>query len=168
MSVNRPNFRVGLFGMARHEACNSWTDAAAALAEKAEGLDAAQQGVVGFEVPTTHLAKMTSASTIGGTTNRWKYSGVAFVVDGTTPEALTDDYGLVTDAINIREFRNDGSTIDGSPIPSGASVGPVGSSWSGSAWSTSELAGYVWIHREYQKDGTVLYWFDTPNPSRCS
>lgn len=168
MSVNRPNFRVGLFGMARHEACNSWTDAAAELADKAEGLDAAQQGVVGYEVPTTYLAKMTSASTIGGTTNRWLYSGVAIVVDGTTPEAMSDSFGLVTDAINIREFRNDSTTIDGSPIPSGASVGPVGSSWVDSAWTTSSMAGYVWIHREYKKDGSALYWFDTPNPSRCA
>ena len=73
---------------------------------------------------------------------------------------------VVIKAIHIRDTRTLSANIDGSPLPIGASIGPVGSSWS-SGWPTSSLAGYVWMHAEYDQDGGILHWFDAPNPVVC-
>lgn len=166
MSHQVPIFESGLFGKANRFVTNAWTESASAVAANAEGLEWAQRQVVQEAVQTTYLAKITTATVLG--TNRWRYDGVAFDITAAGAATVsTGTFGQFTGALNIRELRNTAGVIDGSPLPTGASIGPVGSSWTGTVWSTTSLEGYVWITVAYDTGGNVLYWFDTPNPSRC-
>lgn len=167
MSYQQPIFDSGLFGKANRFVVNGWTDAAVAVSEHAEGLRWAQEQVRRATVQTRFLAKITAATVLA--TNRWTYDGGGLeITSGRAPAAAGGTFGTFTGAINLRELRNTGSTVDGSPILAGTSIGPVGSSYSGTAWSTTALEGYVEITAAYDSSGGLLYWFDCPNPSRCS
>jgi hypothetical protein len=48
------------------------------------------------------------------------------------------------------------------------SIGPVGSKWNGSAWSTTGLEAKVMVYVVYNTAGKVYPFFDRPNPLRCS
>lgn len=168
MSTQRPIFQQGLLGAANREVCNLWTDGAEIARDGADALEWARAQMVGFRTSDAWLAKITSATLLS--TNRWTYSGSAFNLDGShAPIASTDSYGAFTGALNLREIRNAAGVVDGSPLPAGASVGPVGSVWdtATSAWTTTGLAGYVWMRRAYRTNGADLVYFDTPNPGKC-
>jgi hypothetical protein len=167
VSFQRPIFNSGLFGKANRFVCNAWTDSAEAVGENAEGIRWAQQQVVRGEVQDTFLAKLTVASLLSP--NRWEYEFEGFLYGPTparTPQQLAGTFALGVGALNLRETRNTTTAIDGSPLPTGASIGPVGSSYSG-GWSTTNLAGYVWMHADYGSDGSLVYWFDAINPIKC-
>ena len=168
MSYQTPIFESGLFGKANRFVCNGWTQSAQAVAANAEGLEWAQRQVVQGSVPERWLAKLTAATSIGA--DRWTYTFEPVAISSSNAPAalLTSTWGAGTGAINIRELRNDGSQVDGSPKPSGSSIGPVGSVYASGAWTTSSLAGYVEIHLDYNTSGEVLFWFSEPNPVRCA
>lgn len=167
MSIQDPIFQRQINGFASREWANRTTHAADMVHGSTTLLELGQMQLFQDGLPAVWLAKITAASAIGGASNRWTYDGVVLVIDGTSPDTTSDEYGKFTGALNIRELRNDSTKIDGTEIPAGASVGPVGSVYSGGAWTTSSLAGYVAMHASYKKDGSVLFWFDAPNPSRC-
>lgn len=169
MSYQEPIFTspAGLFGKANGFVVNAWTDAARSTNANAEGMDWAQRQVVQGAMNRTWLAKLTTASPISP--NRWRYSFVAFnITDSAGPSLPNTTFGAGSNAVNIRELRNTAAILDGSPMPNGATAGPVGSSWHESSWTSSALDGYVWMHASYTPTGSTLFWFDTPNPVRCA
>jgi hypothetical protein len=169
MSYQTPIFESGLFGKANRFVCNGWTQSAQAVAANAQGLEWAQQQVVQGSVPERWLAKLTAATLIS--VDRWVYAFEPFAINSNNQPIILNEastWGKGTGAINLRELRNDGTQIDGSPKPDGSSIGPVGSVYASGAWTTSSLAGYVEIHLDYNTSGDVLFWFSEPNPVRCS
>lgn len=165
MTYQSPIFTTGLFGKANSFVCNSWQEAAAVVAAHAEGMDWAQRQALKGGVPERYLAKVTAASSISA--NRWSYTFSAIGIDASHgPVSLSGDFGSGTGALNIREIRNDGNHIDGSPLE-GFEIGPFGSKWSSGGWLTN-LEGYCEMVAEHRTDGSVLFWFDAPNPSRCT
>ena len=169
MSYQTPIFESGLFGKANRFVCNGWTQSAQAVSANAEGIEWAQRQVVQGSVPERWLAKLTAATSIGS--DRWSYTFEPFGINSiNAPAGLisASTWGKGTGALNLRELRNDGNQVDGSPKPSGSTIGPVGSVYSGSAWTITNLAGYVEIHLDYNTSGGVLYWFSEPNPVRCA
>lgn len=168
MSIQRPIFQQGLLGAANREVCNLWTDGAEIARDGADAIEWARGQMVGFRTADAWLAKITSATLLS--TNRWSYAGVAFDLDGSNaPIARTESFGVFTGALNIREIRNGAGVVDGSPLPAGASIGPVGSVWNAgtSTWTTTALEGYVWMRRAYRTNGAELVFFDTMNPGKC-
>lgn len=167
MSFQRPIFENGLFGKANRFVCNTWTDSAEMVANNAEGIRWAQEQLAKASTPERWLAKITAATLISP--NRWTYTFEPFTYSAArNPVALlAGTFGSGTAAINIRETRNTASAVDGSPLPTGATVGPVGSDYFSGSWTTTPLAGYVEMHADYDSAGGVLYWFDAPNPTRC-
>lgn len=169
MSYQEPIFTsaAGLFGRANGFVVNAWTDAARAANAYAEGMEWAQRQVVAGRVTDAWLAKLTAATVLAP--NRWRYAFTGFDITAAGGVATSSNtFGEGTLALNLRELRNTAAALDGSPIPTGATAGPVGSSWNGTAWTTANLEGYVWMHASYCSDGTTLFWFDTPNPVRCA
>ena len=166
MSYQEPIFTSGLFGKANRFVTNAWTDAARAANAYAEGMEWAQRQVVSGSPTETWLAKLTTATVLAP--NRWRYAFVGFDITSVGAAVTSSNtFGEGTLALNLRELRNTASELDGTPIPTGASAGPVGSTWNGSAWITTGMEGYVWMHASYCTDGSTLFWFDTPNPVRC-
>lgn len=167
MSHQVPIFDRGLFGKANSFVCNAWTESANLVGAHEEGLAWAQAQVRAGVVETRFLAKITTATSLAP--NRWTYSGVALAITSAyAPTGISGTFGTFSgNAINLRELRNTSTTLDGAPIPTGASVGPFGSSWSGSAWTTSSLEGYCEIVAAYDTSGSVFYYFSEPNPTRC-
>lgn len=165
MSYQTPIFENGLFGKANRFVCNGWTESSQTVFQNSEGIEWAQRQVVQGSVPDRWLAKLTAATAI--TTDRWTYSFQPLGIVGASPATLlAGTWGVGSGAINLRELRNDGVNVDGSPKPTGATIGPVGSTYT-NAWSLGNLAGYVEMHLSYQNNGSVLYWFSEPNPVRC-
>jgi hypothetical protein len=177
VSFQRPIFQKGLFGAANAAVCNSWTDAAESVADHADGMAWASRQVVTGAVEVTWLAKLTEAVQIAA--NRWKYVYEPFTValasSAAVPAPLqSGTFGKWVGppahekyAFNIRELRNTATAIDGSPLAGGATIGPVGSTWSQNAWTTTGMEGYVWMHQEYSAEGLSLFWFDCVNPTYC-
>jgi hypothetical protein len=167
MTYQDPIFERGLFGKANAFVVNAWGNAARAASDYAEGMEWAQRQVVSGAVTETWLAKCTTATLLAP--NRWRYAFEDFdITSAAAPLTNSNTFGEGTQAINIRELRNTAGAIDGTPIPTGATVGPVGSVWNGTAWTTTNLEGYVWMHATYDTTGGTLFWFDTPNPVRCA
>jgi hypothetical protein len=176
VSFQRPIFNKGLFGRANASVCNLWTDASETVAQNADGIAWATGQLVRGKIEEAWLAKLLTATLIAP--NRWKYTFEPFLINNAgsnaVPQALEPGtFGSTLDAqnhhhaFNLRELRNTAGAIDGSPLNAGTTIGPVGSTWSGSAWSLAGLAGYVHLHLEYDPTGRTLYWFDCPNPFQC-
>lgn len=172
MPIMRPIFdgrgMPGARGKAGREVANTWTNGAEVALAGVQQLDNAKLQLFPSTIAYRWLGKCTAATSIGA--NRWKYEGEAIAIAGTAPILLAagDQFGRFVDALNIRELRNDATAIDGSPLPAGATIGPVGSTWSGGSWSTTELAGYVELCAGYLDDGSLLVWFSENNPGRCA
>lgn len=167
MSFQRPIFENGLFGKANRFVCNTWTDSAEMVANNAEGIRWAQDQLARTSTPDSWLAKLTAATLVSP--NRWQYVFEPFTFNSVRApvQLLAGTFGTGTLAVNLRETRNTATDVDGSPLPTGASIGPVGSSYIGGSWATTSLAGYVHMHVEYDSTGAILYWFDAMNPTRC-
>ena len=178
MSYQAPIFESGLFGKANRFVCNGWTQSAQTVAQHAEGIEWAQQQLIKPDIPTRWLALITQATYLYP--NRWSYTFEPFAIDTmvgvipmtsvplVTQPAGDKKWGVGQGAINLRELDNTSSIIDGSPLPSGASIGPVGSRDVNGTWLLVGLRGHVEINMDYRTDGQVLYWFSSPNPVKCS
>lgn len=168
MTYQRPVFTGGgLFGKANRFVCNAWTDGAESVAEHAEGIRWSQQQVVRGSIPERWLAKITAATALAA--NRWHYTFVAAEITALRyGSVLNGTFGQGAGAVNIREMTNNATTVDGSRIPTGATIGPVGSVYvAGTGWPITPLEAYVEMRLDYDASGGVLYWFDAPNPSEC-
>lgn len=166
VTYQAPIFESGLFGKANAFVCNSWTEAARAYGNYAEGIEWAQREMMAGKVMTRFLAKITDATQIGS--NRWEYSFEPFSIDGSSaPASVNGDFATGSGALNLRELRNTASEIDGTPI-SGFTIGPFGSSRNDGSWITNGLSGYCEMIVTHRTDGSVLFWFSESNPSACT
>jgi hypothetical protein len=166
MTYEWPIFTEGLYGKANASVCNAWTQSARIVLSSAEALDWANRTKDGFDQPDRWLAKVTVAT--GISSNRWSYTFVPVIISGTTTANLSGTGQAGSGALNLREMNNTTILADGSPLASGVTIGPVGSTWGGSSWSTSSLTGIVEMNVEHKADGSVAYWFSSPNPGRCA
>lgn len=171
MSNQRPIFNDGLYGKANRTVMNAFMDSADILAANQSAIDYAYRASMPEAFTNrTFLARIQSATVI--TANcRWSYSGTEAVLLSASPghENVSGTLYDFTGAINLREIFNTSATdIDGMNISLPPStVGPVGSSYS-SGWVTSGLEALVVMTVAYTKTGAASYYFDRPNPMRCS
>ena len=171
MSDQRPIFNSGLYGKANRVVMNGLIDAAEAFQQHRDGIEWATLASAPDRFSTRYfLGRVTSATAISGASNRWTYSGVPIVILADHSVASVNDTSdQFSGAMNLREAFNQSTKVDGMDTTSPAvSTGPVGSSWNGSAWSTSSLQAVMLIGVTLNTDGTPRYFFDRPNPIRCS
>ncbi len=137
---------------------------------RTERLAWAQQQIVRGSILTTHLCQVESATVLAA--NRWIYTVKQWVpaaIAGSGISNPTDDRFKYTTCRNIREEHNTATLVDGMDITTpAASVGPVGSVWSGAAWTTTNLAAKLLVHVVYDLGGNAYAFFDRPNPIRCT
>jgi hypothetical protein len=172
MSNQRPIFNSGLYGKANRTVMNAFMDSADTLAANQGAIDWAYRASMPEPFATrTFLARIQTATVI--TANcRWSYAGTEAVLLSASPwhEIVTGSNYDFTGALNLRElFNTSGTDIDGMDISTPAStVGPVGSAYASAAWGTTGLEALVVMTMSYTKTGTVSYYFDRPNPIRCT
>lgn len=169
MTWHRPNFRDGLFGAANRFVTNAWTDSADAVKRNAEGLAWAQQQVVSANLVKFHLCTLKSATLV--TPNIWKYQVTVWSPPHPAGGGVADPADKRFDwpeVWNLREFHNTASVVDGMDITNPpVSVGPVGSTWNGTAWTLTPLQAKVNVWVVYDLAGKAYPYFDRPNPVRC-
>jgi hypothetical protein len=171
MSNQRPIFNSGLYGKANRTVMNAFMDSADALAANQPAIDYAYRASMPEAFATrTFLARIQTATLI--TAGRWSYAGTEAVLLSASPwhENVTGTQYDFTGALNLREiFNTSGTDIDGMDFTTPAStVGPVGSSYVSAAWATTSLEALVIMTVSYTKTGAVSYYFDRPNPMRCT
>jgi hypothetical protein len=171
MSNQRPIFNSGLYGKANRTVMNAFMESADTLAANQGAIDWAYRASMPEAFTSrTFLARIQTASVITAGC-RWSYSGTEAVLLSASPwhETVSGTQYDFTGAINLREIFNSSSTdIDGMDLTSPAStVGPVGSYYS-SGWVTSGLEALVVMTVAYTKTGAASYYFDRPNPIRCT
>lgn len=174
MSNQRPIFNNGLYGKANRTVMNAFMESADTLAANQGAIEWAYRASMPEPFATrTFLARIQTATviTVGC---RWSYAGTEAVLLSASPwhEIVTGSNYDFTGALNLRELFNSGANdIDGMDISTPAStVGPVGSAYVGSAsaWGTTGLEALVVMTMSYTKTGAVSYYFDRPNPIRCT
>lgn len=170
MAWNRPNFTKGLFGGANRVVCRDWTSAAESTRRNAQGMALAQQMVTPFDMVEIGLVTVVSASALAA--NRWTYTVDQWFptpLSGTGITVPTNKRMTYTNVINLREWHNTATIVDGMDITAPAStIGPVGSAWSGSAWPTSGLNAKTMLYVVRNTAGAAQPVIDRPNPIRCS
>ena len=166
MTYEWPTFTEGLFGKANASVCNAWTQSARIVLSSSEALDWANRTKDAFAQPERYLAKVTVAAVISS--NRWSYTFVPIIISGTTTANLSGTGQAGSGALNLREIYNTSLLVDMSPLPTGATIGPVGSDFNGTVWPTTPLTAIVEMNVEHKADGSVAYWFSSPNPGRCA
>ena len=158
-------------GKANSAICNAWTDAARFAAASGEGVQWAIRESRRPIVQATRLCKITSAAAISGSSNRWNYTIAPLIPAGASAgiSTFSDSWFTSTTCRNLRENFNTSSLVDGMDITSpAATIGPVGSKYSGGAWTTTNLDAHVQVSIVYAQDGKAYVYFDRPNPIRCS
>ena len=171
MSNQRPIFNSGLYGKANRTVMNAFMDSAETLAANQPAIDYAYRASMPEAFATrTFLARIQTATAI--TAGRWSYAGTEAVLLSVSPwhETVTGTQYDFTGALNLREiFNTSGTDIDGMDLTTPAStVGPVGSAYVSAAWATTSLEALVIMTVSYTKTGAVSYYFDRPNPIRCT
>ena len=173
MTYMDPIFSQGLMGKANSHVCNAWTNAARFAQSSAEAVDWAQQQARRPLVMARALCQITNASVIPGKVNQWNYTIRLWDVPppsgtgGYFPPA--DTWFTTTTCKNLREYWNDITNVDGMNLSSPpASIGPVGSFWTGTHWTTSELRAHAEVSIVYDTSGAAYFYFDRPNPMRCT
>jgi hypothetical protein len=171
MSNQRPIFNSGLYGKANRTVMNAFMESADTLSANQGAIDWAYRASMPEAFATrTFLARIKSATVITAGC-RWSYTGTEAVLLFASPwhEEVTGTGYAFTDAVNLRELFNTSSTdIDGMNISSPAStVGPVGSYYS-TEWVIDGLEALVIMTVSYTKTGEAAYYFDRPNPIRCT
>lgn len=170
MAYQVPIFTKGLYAGANRHVMQGMADASRTVSASQQGLAKARQLVVGGNVARLGLCSLSQATLI--TANRWKYQVEAFYPPSlagggiAAPNCSSFDY---LEVLNLREYFNTATVVDGMDITTPAStVGPVGSVWNGAAWPTTSLAAVVNVYVVYALDGTAWPYFDRPNPVRCT
>lgn len=170
MTWHRPIFNAGIFGKANRVVTNGWTDSAGTVRENSEGIKYAQTLVVQPQIIAQQLCEVVSAASLAA--NRWTYTVKIWVppsIAGAGVAAMTDDRFSFTTCRNLREEHNTATLVDGMDITTPASsIGPVGSTWTGTAWTTTALEAKCLVNVVYDLGGNAYAFFDRPNPIRCT
>ena len=172
MSHQRPIFSNGLFGKANQIVMNNLLEVADTVQQYQAGLVNSQGGILeGRQVTRTFLAKLNTATSLGALTYRWTYAGVPVVFNAATQTVaiVNDSADQFSGAFNLREMYNLLNPVDGmDPSAPPVSVGAVGATYTGSnTWSTTNLQAVVVMYVTVDQAGTVVHYFDRPNPVRC-
>jgi hypothetical protein len=155
-------------GSANRFVANSWTDSASTVTQHHDGIVWAQQQLVQPTVVASGLCSIKSATSLAA--NRWTYTIELWSPPATGGIAVpADERFNYANARNLREEFNTATDIDGMDISTPpATIGPVGSIYTGGAWTISSLKARVYVWVVYDSAGTAVPFFDRPNPIRCS
>ncbi len=176
MAIHNPVFTSNLYGGLSRHAMNSFAQAVRQVNANSEGVRFSQAQVFERAPTKSVLVTLESATAISGAANRWTYAVKIWFPTPVTGTGITvptnDKSGTYAAAINLREWHNTSTLVDGMniSITPAATVGPVGSIYdSGTAsWPTGELSAKVELHVCYDSSGAVFAYFDRPNPLRCT
>jgi len=172
MSYSQPLFHGGMYGKANAVVCNGWQSAANATQRYGEAMQWADQQIIKGQIVTQGLCEVNSATVISS--NRWNYTIKMWTPAGVLGTGITlsstDSRFSYTNCRNIREEHNTATLVDGMNISTApaATVGPVGSTYVSSAWTTTELTAKVMVFVVYDSFGKAYPYFDRPNPLRCT
>ena len=176
MAIHNPVFTSNLYGGLSRHAMNSFAQAVRQVNANSEGVTFSQAQVFERAPTKSVLVTLESATAISGAANRWTYAVKIWfptpVAGGGITVPTGDKSGTYAAAINLREWHNTSTIVDGMniSIAPAATVGPVGSIYdSGTAsWPTGQLSAKVELHVCYDSSGAVFAYFDRPNPIRCT
>ena len=176
MAIHNPVFTSNLYGGLSRHAMNSFAQAVRQVNANSEGVTFSQAQVFERAPTKSVLVTLETATAISGAANRWTYAVKIWfptpVAGGGITLPTGDKSGTYAAAINLREWHNTSTIVDGMniSIAPAATVGPVGSIYdSGTAsWPTGHLSAKVELHVCYDSSGAVFAYFDRPNPIRCT
>ena len=176
MAIHNPIFTSNLYGGLSRHAMNSFAQAVRQVNANSEGVTFSQAQVFERAPTKSVLVTLETATAISGAANRWTYAVKIWfptpVAGGGITLPTGDKSGTYAAAINLREWHNTSTLVDGMniSIAPAATVGPVGSIYdSGTAsWPTGQLSAKVELHVCYDSSGAVFAYFDRPNPIRCT
>jgi hypothetical protein len=176
MAIHNPVFTSNLYGGLSRHAMNSFAQAVRQVNANSEGVTFSQAQVFERAPTKSVLVTLETATAISGAANRWTYAVKIWfptpVAGGGITLPTGDKSGTYAAAINLREWHNTSTIVDGMniSIAPAATVGPVGSIYdSGTAsWPTGQLSAKVELHVCYDSSGAVFAYFDRPNPIRCT
>lgn len=174
MAFQNPIFNGNLYGGLTRFAMNGFAQTQRVATANAAGIKFAQ-GEAFNKAPTKSVLVTLETATLYSA-NRWTYSVKIFfptpIGGGGITLPTNDKSGTYAAAINLREYHNTSTLVDGMniSIAPAATVGPVGSIYdSGTAtWPTGQLSAKVELHVCYDSSGAVFAYFDRPNPIRCT
>ena len=176
MAFQNPIFNGNLYGGLTRFAMNGFAQTQRVATANAAGIKFAQAEAFNKAPTKSVLVTLESATAISGAANRWTYAVKIWfptpVAGGGITLPTGDKSGTYAAAINLREWHNSPTLVDGMniSIAPAATVGPVGSIYdSGTAsWPTGQLSAKVELHVCYDSSGAVFAYFDRPNPIRCT
>ena len=176
MAIHNPVFTSNLYGGLSRHAMNSFAQAVRQVNANSEGVTFSQAQVFERAPTKSVLVTLETATAISGAANRWTYAVKIWfptpVAGGGITLPTGDKSGTYAAAINLREWHNTSTLVDGMNISTApaATVGPVGSIYSTNtaSWPTTELSAKVELHVCYDSSGAVFAYFDRPNPIRCT
>jgi hypothetical protein len=176
MAWQNPIFNGNLYGGLTRFAMNGFAQTQRVATANAAGIKFAQAEAFNKAPTKSVLVTLETATAISGAANRWTYAVKIWfptpVAGGGITLPTGDKSGTYAAAINLREWHNTPTIVDGMniSIAPAATVGPVGSIYdSGTAsWPTGQLSAKVELHVCYDSSGAVFAYFDRPNPIRCT
>jgi hypothetical protein len=176
MAFQNPIFNGNLYGGLTRFAMNGFAQTQRVATANAAGIKFAQAEAFNKAPTKSVLVTVETATAISGAANRWTYAVKIWfptpVAGGGITVPTGDKSGTYAAAINLREWHNTSTLVDGMniSIAPAATVGPVGSIYdSGTAsWPTGQLSAKVELHVCYDSSGAVFAYFDRPNPIRCT
>jgi len=176
MAIHNPIFTTNLYGGLSRHAMNSFANAVRTINANSEGVTFSQGQAFNKAPNKSVLVTLESATAISGAANRWTYAVKIWfptpVAGGGITVPTTDKSGTYAAAINLREWHNTSTLVDGMniSIAPAATVGPVGSIYDSgtSSWPTGQLSAKVELHVCHDSSGAVFAYFDRPNPLRCT
>ena len=174
MAWQNPIFNGNLYGGLNRFAMNGFAQTQRTSTANAAGIKFAQ-GEAFAKAPTKSILVTLESATLYAA-NRWTYSVKIFfptpLSGGGITVPTTDLSGTYATAINLREWHNTSTLVDGMNISTApiATVGPVGSIYdtNTSSWPTGQLSAKVELHVCNDSSGAVFAYFDRPNPIRCT
>lgn len=174
MAIHNPVFTSNLYGGLSRHAMNSFAQAVRQVNANSEGVTFSQAQAFAKAPTKSVLVTLESATLYSA--NRWQYAVKIWfptpIAGGGITVPTTDKSGTYATAVNLREWHNTSTLVDGMNISTApaATVGPVGSIYdTGTAsWPTGQLSAKVELHVCHDSAGAVFAYFDRPNPLRCT
>jgi hypothetical protein len=174
MAFQNPIFNGNLYGGLTKFAMNGFAQTQRVATANAAGIKFAQ-GEAFAKAPTKSVLVTLESATLYSA-NRWTYAVKIFfptpLAGGGITVPTNDKSGTYATAINLREYHNTSTLVDGMNISTApaATVGPVGSIYdTGTAsWPTGQLSAKVELHVCHDSSGAIFAYFDRPNPLRCT
>ena len=176
MAFQNPIFNGNLYGGLTRFAMNGFAQTQRVATANAAGIKFAQIEAFAKAPTKSVLVTLVSATAIGNAPNRWTYAVKIWfptpLAGGGIAVPTNDKSGTYAAAINLREWFNTSSFVDGMNISTSpaATIGPVGSTYNTgtSSWPTEQLQAILELHVSNDSSGAVFAYFDRPNPIRCT